>query len=156
MARFQIVSLLRFSGTKIPTDYFVIKASETENVLLGDELLSVNGAEFSTVNFLETETRFKPGDHYMLGLRRGQELLSVELVVPPASQVRIFERYFLALLVPALFLLVGGAVFLLKPMTKRLLLVITYCLTVIFFLKFPALLPFSVRCRSGSLIFMVG
>lgn len=111
-------------------NHFVLEArSSSENVRIGDELMSINGVKFSPVSFWETEDQFKPGDRYTLGLRRDGQLLAVELVVPPASLLTILERYFLGLLVPALFLLFGGAIFLLKPNDKAVLLVIvTFCL----------------------------
>ena len=117
---------------------YITSQSVAENVLLNDEIISVNGAEFLPENFRETESRFKPGDRYSLGLRRDGQLLSVELVVPSLSTVRILDRYLVGLLIPALFILVGGAVFLLKPNDKLALLIVAgFCTAGVSLLQVP-------------------
>lgn len=130
LSEYRVESDWRFSFTKnTDGNYFVVQPFAADNVRVGDELMSFNGAEFSHETFWETESRLNPGDRYTLGLRRDGQLLAVELVVPPVSLVKILERYVLGLLIPALFLLVGGAVFLLKPNDKAvLLIVVVFCL----------------------------
>lgn len=120
----------RFSLVKnADGNYFVLQPSAADNLRVGDELMSVNGAEFTRENFVEIENQLKPGDRYTLSLRRDGQLLAVELAALPVSRLQIFNRYVLALFIPAVFLLVGGAVFLLKPNDKAVLLfVITFCL----------------------------
>lgn len=121
---------LRFDTAANSTSGFVVRSinGSDDQVQVGDDLISINGAPFGREIFLEAESLFEPGESYTLELRRGDKQFTVELVAPPLSFAWKLSRYVLALLLPFVFLSVAAAVFFLKPNDKAvLLLVVSFC-----------------------------
>jgi sigma-B regulation protein RsbU (phosphoserine phosphatase) len=89
----------------------------------GDEIISING--HPQQNVFETEKLFRntpPGNSYSIAIRRTGQILEFTLKTRPIPTILILFSPLVALIIPAIFMLSGLALLLLKPDDKLALL----------------------------------
>lgn len=81
-----------------------------------DEIISINDVPWTEIkSFYETYYSLEPNEAFTLRVKRGGNLVDVELMTKPLPVDSLSEFYINGIVVPAIFLFVGLAVFLLKP-----------------------------------------
>ena len=83
----------------------------------------MNGEPVTTVGRVyQLRNRLKPGERFTLQIRREGRAEEVEIVAQPLPRAQKFEPLLFGVLLPAVYLIVGLAIFLLKPNDKAVLL----------------------------------